>query len=381
MFASQAHSFRQQARLSITLSWVAGYTNILTLLMCGQATSHVSGTASQLGRDVAEGRWRATGYMGALLVAFFVGAALSGFLTELGKHRRWASIYVLPMVVEAALLGLFALLIDWQANGDLATGVTAKLWLTLLPSVAMGLQNATITRISGGVVRTTHVTGVLTDLGMESALWSVRKLFGAGVKPIGHGGFASGWRLALLASIMGSFALGSLLGTLAFEFDARFCMVPAVAFLVWIVAADLWDPIAQLSSHSEVGGDLHEALPEGVAIYHLVKHERRRGRKARMPNLVAWAESLDGSARVVVLDLDGTDGLNSNALMELRVLAQRFAETGRALVLAGISAKCYASLREGGVLAAIPAANVCSDLELAAARAVAIKDEMAIDRW
>ncbi|MDI1290228.1 MAG: hypothetical protein PSX37_09820, partial [bacterium] len=149
----------------------------------------------------------------------------------------------------------------------------------------------------------------------------------------------------------------------------------------WIVAADLWDPIAQLSSHRDVGGVLHEALPEGVTIYHLVKHERRRGRKARMPNLVAWAESLDGSARVVVLDLDGTDGLNSNALIELRVLAQRFAETGRALVLAGISAKCYASLRESGVLAAIPSANVCSDLELAAARAIAIKEEMATDRW
>ena len=104
MFVAQAHSFRLQARLAISLSWIAGYTNILTILICGQVSSHVSGSVSQLGRDVAEGAWTAGGYLAALLVAFTGGAALSGFLTETGHQRKWASIYVLPMAVEALLL-------------------------------------------------------------------------------------------------------------------------------------------------------------------------------------------------------------------------------------------------------------------------------------
>ena len=50
MLVSHAHSFRQQARLAVTLAWVAGYTNIVTLLACGTVTSHVSGTTSLLDR-------------------------------------------------------------------------------------------------------------------------------------------------------------------------------------------------------------------------------------------------------------------------------------------------------------------------------------------
>ena len=57
MLVSQAHSFVQQGRLAITLAWVAGYTNILTILTCGTVTSHISGTTSNLGRDVAERSW------------------------------------------------------------------------------------------------------------------------------------------------------------------------------------------------------------------------------------------------------------------------------------------------------------------------------------
>src|SRR3954452_1591078 len=112
MFVSQAHSFQQQARLAVTLAWVAGYTNILTVLTCGTVTSHVSGTSSILGRDLSEGSWEKAGFAALLLVTFCAGAAISGFCTELGRRRRWESIYVLPIAVEAFLLALFALSVE-----------------------------------------------------------------------------------------------------------------------------------------------------------------------------------------------------------------------------------------------------------------------------
>ena len=58
MFVAQAHSFQQQARLAITLAWVAGYTNVVGLIECGVAVSHVSGTASGVGRDAANMEWK-----------------------------------------------------------------------------------------------------------------------------------------------------------------------------------------------------------------------------------------------------------------------------------------------------------------------------------
>lgn len=377
MFSHQAHTFRQQARLSITLSWIAGYTNILTILTCGQVTSHVTGTASQLGRDVAGGRWRAGAYMAALLAVFAGGAAVSGVLTELGRRRRWASIYVLPMVVECALLALFAVLIDWNALGDLQQE-TAALWLTLLPSLAMGLQNATITRISGGVVRTTHVTGVLTDLGHETAIWMLRR-GEAGLAPPTQGSFASGWRLLLLASIVLSFAFGAALGTLAFDRFPRWSMVPAFAFLLWIVGVDLLRPIASTRSNKDIGGDLHDALPEGVSVFHITAESSRFGRRVRMPDMAAWADRLDDGVRVVVLDVAGVETLDPDGLAELQALARRLVSKGRALVLAGVTRERYAKLSDSGVLETVDATNVCSDLELAAAHAIHLLDEQTAD--
>jgi len=375
MFVSQAHSFRKQARLAITLSWVAGYTNVLTLLTCVQVTSHVTGTVSQVGFDVAEGRWGAAGYMAGLLGVFAAGAALSGFLTELAQQRRWASLFVLPMAVEAVLLAVFALLIDWNALGELDHD-TALLWLTLLPSLAMGLQNATVTRISGGVVRTTHVTGVITDLGMETAIWALRRRSGAA--PVGdRGTFATGWRLVLLGSIVVGFALGASLGTLALETFPRWSMVPPVAFLAWIIAMDLWQPIAAAQTDRDFGGTLHLALPPGVAVYHISARAARFGRRARLPNLTAWAEQLEAGVRVVVLDLASVAVLDADGRAELRQLTTRLRAQGRRLVLAGVTAARYRALVAANVLSPSDAANVCPDLELAAAHAMTLLEESA----
>src|SRR3954471_23837496 len=121
MFVAQAHSFTQQARLAITLAWVAGYTNLLTILTCGTVTSHVSGTVSQWGRDLVEGQWGAGVVTSFLLLTFLAGAMLSAVCTETGRRRGWESIYVLPMAVQAALLAAFAVGIELH-NGAVESG-------------------------------------------------------------------------------------------------------------------------------------------------------------------------------------------------------------------------------------------------------------------
>jgi uncharacterized membrane protein YoaK (UPF0700 family) len=108
MPTGRAHSLIVQSRLAISLAWVAGYVNTSAVLTCGVVTSHVTGHASSLGRDVAEGSWRDAGLMATLIGAFFLGALLSGFALEIGRLRGWASIYVLPAALELVLLVAFA---------------------------------------------------------------------------------------------------------------------------------------------------------------------------------------------------------------------------------------------------------------------------------
>ncbi|MBL9148603.1 MAG: DUF1275 family protein [Phycisphaerae bacterium] len=383
MFIAQAHSFTQQARLAITLAWVAGYTNIVTLIACGHVTSHVSGTTSDLGRGTIEGNWSLTLYALFLLGTFLLGAAISGVTTELGRRRGWESIYVLPMALEAALLGGFAtILASRTATLDPADPVLH--WLTGLASTAMGLQNATITRISAGVVRTTHVTGVLTDLGLEGVqfLWWIadrRK----NVPPESPRSFLHGFRvhptarrLALLLSILGSFAFGTALGTLAIEGVPQWAMLPPVAFLVWIIVQDIRVPIAEIQSSELVSGEHSLLLPDAIAIFHLRRQGARGSQLHRMPDLSAWADRLSPSVRVAILDLGNAVALDANAAVDLRTLLDRFARDGRDLILAGVTGDQLERLRHDGLGNALPADHVCTDLELA----VAFGMNMLLDR-
>lgn len=381
MFVTQAHSFTQQARLAITLAWVAGYTNIITIITCGTVTSHVSGTASNLGHYAVESSWSLAGYSLFLLMAFVSGAMVSGVCTELGRRGGWQSIYVLPIAVETVLLATFALGLELCDHGARQVGLQLYS-LTGVASLAMGLQNATITRISSGVVRTTHLTGVLTDLGLETVqffLWGVDRhrnspplptralLRSAKVHPTAR-------RLALLASIVGSFSLGAGLGAVAHDHVERWAMFAPVSFLIWIIYRDIRAPIAEIEPSGLVGGEHGLPVPAALAVFHVRKERDRLGKPHRMPNLLAWADRLPVSVRVVVLDLGEKTTFDGNAVMELRALLTRFAAQGRRLVIAGVSGESYLRIRRWGADEFLDPSNFCPDLELAIARAMVLVD-------
>lgn len=371
MFVAQAHSFTQQARLAITLAWVAGYTNILTILTCGHVTSHVSGTTSDFGRGLAAMDLSLVGFTGFLLAAFLAGATLSGVCMEIARKRGWESVYVLPMAVEAALLLGVAIGVEVHDFNRIEAGGSLYV-LTGLASLAMGLQNATITRISGGVVRTTHVTGVLTDLGLECA-----RAAAAGMARLGSGGtmrsraaavreHPSTGRLLLLASIVGSFALGAGLGTLAFEYIQRLSMFPPVVFLIWIIYQDLRRPIAEIQA-AEMQRNVDMGLPGSLGVFH-VRPDRVRTRGiARLPNLGLWAEQLSAETRVAVLDLSMFGDLDDNAAMEISAAAQRLRSEGRQLILAGVNQAKYQRMAHALHDPSMKTLMVYDDLDLAIA--------------
>jgi uncharacterized membrane protein YoaK (UPF0700 family)/anti-anti-sigma regulatory factor len=385
MLLAPAHSFTQQARLAITLAWVAGYVNILTLRACHHVTSHVSGTVSDFGLRIVEAEWATAAFLFYLLATFFAGAVVSGIATELGRRRGWASIYVLPMALEAALLAVLALGFELAESLPLAAGSNEVALLVGVASFAMGLQNATITRISQGVVRTTHVTGVLTDLGLELVHWAEWWFDRRGGARIGAGdvlALPSSRRIALLSSILGSFALGAGLGALAFDWIPAWSMIPPVLFLVWIIVSDLRQPIAAIEPSTVVDAGL--GLPASIAVFQLERSDaegrRHRGSVHRLPDLVAWIDAVPAATRVVVLDLGGVRRLDDNAAGELRALVARMRERGMHLFLAGVDSRRFEQLRRAGAADVLHPDNVCDDLELAVARALNQAEDLAARR-
>jgi uncharacterized membrane protein YoaK (UPF0700 family) len=140
---------------AFTLAFVAGCVNAVGLMgFEHQSVSHLSGTATLLGSHILDSSMASAGHLAGILVSFFIGAALSGFLVhgntlKLGRH------YDTALMVEAVFIFLaFYLLSKGSSYGQYSA------------SAACGIQNALATAYSGAVVRTTHLTGIFTDLGI-----------------------------------------------------------------------------------------------------------------------------------------------------------------------------------------------------------------------
>ncbi len=123
----------------------------------------MTGIVSAMADDLALGQFRAylTGF-GALL-SFIAGAACSAILVNFARRRRLHSQFALPLMLEALLLLAFGALGERLSH---ISGLFVPLTVMLL-SFIMGLENALITKLSHAEIRTTHITGRVTDIGIQ----------------------------------------------------------------------------------------------------------------------------------------------------------------------------------------------------------------------
>lgn len=395
MLSARAYSFHQKSRLAISLSWVAGYTNVITFLLCGGiVVSHTTGNITHFGETLAERQWGVAAYFGFLTLCFFTGAAFSAVLTEVAHRRSLRSRYRPPVTMQAILLCILAMGVYYHADAPLAwtealTTIEASTlyWMTGVASLAMGLQNATITKISGAVIRTTHLTGVVTDLAIESVhllFWWRDKTRRAKANRLRRTVLVSRrqpavLRLALLVSIIGSFLLGAVLGTWMYNAFPRAALVIPIAFLLFIVVLDWRKPIADvkeldLLADPELAsaGIVKALLPEQLGIYRLSHH--RRDTEHEVPDFTAWAERLPKKWRVVILAISPLTRLHSDAFVNLAAAVRKLQEQRRELIVCGITPAQYRAMERSDLSLVLDAENFCPDIEFAIARGIALLD-------
>lgn len=141
------------------LTSAAGSINAVGFLgMHHQAISHASGTVTALSNELATGRYAPALYAMGVVLSFFFGSVLSAAIIRQGALKLGRR-YGVALVIESALLfAACRLLMTGHRSGD------------CLAAMACGLQNAMATHYSGAVVRTTHMTGIITDLGITLGL-------------------------------------------------------------------------------------------------------------------------------------------------------------------------------------------------------------------
>jgi uncharacterized membrane protein YoaK (UPF0700 family) len=142
---------------------VAGATNAGGFLAVGSYTSHMTGILSSVADDLVLGNVSLALAGVVCLMAFVAGAMCTAIMVNWGLRQQLRSSYSLPLLLESAALlvfGLFGAAI--AAWSQLFVPITVVLLCFI-----MGLQNAVITKISKAEIRTTHITGLITDLGIE----------------------------------------------------------------------------------------------------------------------------------------------------------------------------------------------------------------------
>ncbi len=211
--------------LATVLAFVAGAINAGGLLAIGQYTSHVSGIVSAIADNLVLGVFGAMGAGVVALLAFAAGAASSAILINWGRRNFRTRQYAYPLVLEAVLLLAFGALGSASSVVPQLIGLAAPLLCFI-----MGLQNATISKLSGSRIRTTHVTGMVTDIGIEigKALYWNRDLSA----PESLRVKADRKKLGTLARILGMFLLGGIIGALGFAHLGYVSTVPFAALLL-----------------------------------------------------------------------------------------------------------------------------------------------------
>ncbi len=150
-------------RLATLLGMTAGFVNAAGYLAFSILTTNVTGHAALFAERVAFQDWATAQVIALWMVLFLAGAFVCTFTLSLtGYNQRYS--YSIPILFEMLILG-FSAVYGGRYDGTL---VSKEVFAGSL-LFAMGMQNSLVSMISGSVVRTTHLTGTFTDLGIELA--------------------------------------------------------------------------------------------------------------------------------------------------------------------------------------------------------------------
>jgi uncharacterized membrane protein YoaK (UPF0700 family) len=208
------------------LAFVAGAINAGGFLAVQRYTSHMTGIVSAIADDLVVGSITLALAGLVSLSAFIAGAITTTLLISWARRQELRSKYALALLLEAALLLVFGLV-----------GANLKSFAALLVPTAvlllcfiMGLQNAIITKISHAEVRTTHMTGVVTDLGIELG----RLIYWNQSEKANSIQFvkANTDKLFIHATLLGLFFSGGLFGAVAFKAMGFSATLPIALLLV-----------------------------------------------------------------------------------------------------------------------------------------------------
>ena len=184
------------------LAFNAGYVNGWTYQFHNTPVSHVTGTTTYAGVYIGLGDWNSFAINFAIITSYVFGSAITGFLMPENSFQLGRE-YGPLFLIGSFLFALACVAVYYDEKSE---------YCNYLAAMACGLQNGITSKYSGNIIRTTHVTGTATDVGL---------VLGRMIR----GNKKEFWKLQVLLPIYTSFLLGSVASVPAFKHLGKSALV------------------------------------------------------------------------------------------------------------------------------------------------------------
>ncbi len=235
--AGPRRSLRNNRHLAGVLALNAGILNSVGFVAVAFYSSHMTGLTALLADQLVLGRWSVVTVAGAAIASFVLGAMVCALVFNWGRRRSLESRYANVLVLEAVLILVFGMFAQSLGSTHRTMIIVVILCFT------MGLQNAIITKLSNAQIRTTHVTGMVTDIGIELGKLAYRSRHDD-LAPV----VADPAKLLSLSVLVVLFFLGGMIGALGFQSFGFPVVIPVAASLLVLALPPVLHDLAHWAS-------------------------------------------------------------------------------------------------------------------------------------
>jgi uncharacterized membrane protein YoaK (UPF0700 family) len=217
-------TYKHNVKLATLLGVTAGFVNAAGFLAFAVLTTNVTGHAALFAERIAMEDWKTARVVALWMFLFLAGAFISSLIVSWpGRNQRYS--YVIPILIETGVLFTVSL-----AGSRYDHSLVSKELFAGSLLFAMGMQNSLVSIVSGSVVRTTHLTGTFTDLGIELAQILQKTEDTAALKT----------KIKLRCAIIFFFLCGALAGAYLFRYFRFHALLVPVGILVFTLLADIF---------------------------------------------------------------------------------------------------------------------------------------------
>lgn len=217
----EERSYKANLLLAISTALSAGMTNIIGAMACYAFTTNVTGHAASFAQHMIKANWFEMLIVIIWLMMFLLGAAMAHFLIQTFKIKGNYIAHAIPIIIEMIIMigiGIYGMWLHDETEIE-TISITAVLLFT------MGMQNSTVSIITGKKIKTTHLTGLLTDLGAELSEWLHIK------KPTSN---ILKYNLQLRLAILVFYIIGAIIGGIIF-LEISFASFYIIAFILFFI--------------------------------------------------------------------------------------------------------------------------------------------------